>query len=238
MTAPDPHALGSAELPLCEILDLTMLRDGRAIVEGVTLNVAPRTVHVVVGPNGGGKSSVLEALLGEAPFSGTARFHFRGSGRIGYVPQTFLADATLPITVAEFLALSRQLLPVCLGVRSATRARIAALLERVGLVGVAGRRLGALSGGELKRVLLAHALDPAPELLVLDEPSTGLDAASAARLESIVREERSVRGTTVLMVSHDRAQVRRLADAVTWIDRIVLREGPPKAVFATADELT
>jgi zinc transport system ATP-binding protein len=222
----------SMVLPLCEVRDLRMVRDGRSIVEGVTLNVAPRTIHVVVGPNGGGKSSVLEALLGEAPFSGTARFHFRGNGSIGYVPQTFLADPTLPITVAEFLALSRQLLPVCLGVRGPMRARIAALLERVGLVGVAGRRLGALSGGELKRVLLANALDPTPELLVLDEPSTGLDAASATRLESIVREERDVRGTTVLMVSHDVAQVRRLADAVTWIDRTVLREGPPEAVFA------
>jgi zinc transport system ATP-binding protein len=179
----------------------------------------------VIGPNGGGKSSLLEALLGQAPFTGTARCHFRGSGRLGYVPQSFPTDPTLPVTVAELLALTRQRLPVCLGVTKATRAVVGRLLDRVGLGGIEDRRLGALSGGELRRVLLAQAMDPPPELLLLDEPGSGLDAASVARLEAIVRALRDEHGTTVLMVSHDLDQVRRLADAVTFID-VTVRPAP------------
>jgi zinc transport system ATP-binding protein len=216
---------------LLEISDLTLVREGRAIVERVSLRVLARTLHVVVGPNGGGKSSLIEAILGQAAFTGTVRCHFRGSGRVGYVPQSFPVDPTLPVTVAELLALSRQRLPVCLGVRKTTRAAVDRLLDRVGLAGIGGRRLGALSGGELRRVLLAQAIDPPPELIVLDEPGSGLDAASTARLEEIVRALRADHGTTVLMVSHDLDQVRRLADAVTFIDRTVLRDGPPAEVL-------
>ena len=95
----------------------------------------------------------------------------RGSGRIGYVPQTFPVDATLPVTVAELLALSRQRLPVCLGALAGDAADgRAARSIASGLAGLEGRRLGALSGGELRRVLLAQAMDPPPELLLLDEP--------------------------------------------------------------------
>jgi zinc transport system ATP-binding protein len=208
---------------LLEITDLTVMREGRAILERVSLRVPAGSLHVVVGPNGGGKSSLIEAILGQAAFTGTVRCHFRGSGRVGYVPQSFPVDPTLPVTVVELLALSRQRLPVCLGVGKETRAAVGRLLDRVGLAGLEGRRLGALSGGELRRVLLAQAIDPPPELVVLDEPGSGLDA--------IVRALRRDHGTTTLMVSHDHDQTRRLADAVTWIDRTVLRDGPPDVVL-------
>lgn len=219
-----------SEPPLLEIRGLTLRREGRAILDDVSLTVAARSLHLVVGPNGGGKSSLLEAVLGQTAFSGEIRCSFRGSGRLGYVPQSFPVDATLPVTVAEFLALSRQALPVCLGLSKKTREVVARLLEGVGLAGIEARRLGALSGGELRRVLLAHAMDPAPELLLLDEPGSGLDAASVARLEAIVRALRDDHGTTVLMVSHDQDQVRRLADAVTWIEGGVRRDGPAESV--------
>jgi zinc transport system ATP-binding protein len=150
------------------------------------------------------------------------------------VPQGFPVDPTLPLTVVELLALPRQRLPVCLGVRPATRAVVGRLLDRVGLAGLEDRRLGALSGGELRRVLLAGAMDPAPELLILDEPASGLDEAGSQRLESVVRALRDEDGTTVLMVSHDLAQVRRLADAVTWIDRTLRRAGTPADVLGEA----
>jgi zinc transport system ATP-binding protein len=225
--------LGSGQTPILEVSGLTIVREGRAIVEDVGLRVARGAIHVIVGPNGGGKSSVVEALLGQASFTGSVRFAFaEAAHRIGYVPQSFPVDPTLPVTVLELLALSRQRLPVCLGVRRETVARVAALLERVGLPGLAARRLGALSGGELRRVLLAQAIDPVPELLFLDEPGSGLDPESVARLESVVRALRDDHGTTVVMVSHDVAQVRRLADAVTWIDRRVRREGTAEAVLA------
>jgi zinc transport system ATP-binding protein len=222
----------TGEPPLVEAADLTVLREGRVVVERASLRVAPGAIHVLVGPNGGGKSSLVEALLGQAGFTGAARCHFRGSGRVGYVPQSFPVDATLPVTVGDFLALSRQRLPVCLGLRRETRRAVARLLDRVGLGGFEGRRLGALSGGELRRLLLAHAMDPPPELLLLDEPGAGLDRAGAERLEEIVRALRDEHRTTVVMVSHDLDQVLRLADAVTWIDRTVRGDGPPAEVLA------
>jgi zinc transport system ATP-binding protein len=220
-----------AEPPLVEIRDLEVARDGRRAIHGVSLDVAPASIHLLVGPNGAGKSSLLAALLGLVEFSGTIRFHWRGSERIGYVPQSFAVDRTLPLTVGEFLALSRQRRPVALGLGATTRARVEALLQRVGLGGFAKRLLGALSGGELQKVLLANGLDPAPELLLLDEPSSGLDETSVREFEEIVVDLQQA-GTSVLMVSHDLGQVRRIADRVTLLDKTVRRTGAPADVVA------
>jgi zinc transport system ATP-binding protein len=216
--------------PLVEVTDLTVVREGRLAVAGVTMSVAPRSVHLLVGPNGAGKSTLLAALLGLVGFRGRIRFHWRGDGRIGYVPQTFVVDRTLPLTVGEFLALTRQRRPVSLGVGAALRAHLDVLLERVGLAGFRTRPLGELSGGELQKVLVANAVDPAPELLLLDEPSSGLDEVAVRQLEDLVLK-RDAR-TSVLMVSHDLGQVRRIADHVTLIERTVRRTGPPGVVLA------
>jgi zinc transport system ATP-binding protein len=217
---------------MVEIADLTVVRDGRTALAGVSLDVAPDSVHLLVGPNGAGKSTLLAALLGLVEFRGRIRFHWRRDGRIGYVPQTFAVDATLPLTVGEFLALTRQRRPVALGIGQPLRAALDALLERVGLAGFLRRPLGALSGGELQRVLLANAIDPAPELLLLDEPASGLDAEAVRYLEDLVVLLARASHASVLMVSHDLGQVRRIADRVTLIETTVRRTGPPAAVLA------
>jgi zinc transport system ATP-binding protein len=214
-----------ADPPLLEATGITIRREGQTLIEDVSLSLHPGTIHLLIGPNGAGKSSLLQALLGQSHFQGQVLCHFRREGRVAFVPQSLAVDRTLPVTVAELLALTRQRLPVCLGIRSSTRATIDTLLDRVGLSGLASRRLGALSGGELRRVLLANALDPAPELLLLDEPSAGLDQPSMMRLDAILRGLRDESGTAVLLVSHDIQQVRRLADRVTLLDRRVVREG-------------
>jgi zinc transport system ATP-binding protein len=131
------------------------------------------------------------------------------------VPQQFHVDRTLPVTVADFLALSRQRRPVCFGIAPGTRTRISRLLDRVKLAAFDDRPLSALSGGELRRVLLANALDPLPELLMLDEPATGLDESSSRWLDDTLT---SLKGEmTVLLVSHDADQVQRIADRVTHL---------------------
>jgi zinc transport system ATP-binding protein len=205
------------------------VRDGRRLISAISLDVAPGSLHFLAGPNGAGKSTLFLAILGLIEFTGRIRFQWRRSGRIGYVPQLFTVDRTLPLTVAEFLAMSRQRRPVCFGVGHSTRRRLDALLARVGLERFLDRPLGALSGGELQRVLLANAIDPTPELLLLDEPGSGLDESSSRRFEEILRHVASL-GTGVLMVSHDLAQVRRMADWVTVIDREVRRSGSPSEV--------
>jgi zinc transport system ATP-binding protein len=230
----EPLLLVNGPAPLLVVSGLTVRRGGETLLAGVDLAVERGSLHALLGPNGAGKSTLLAAILGQTAFTGSIVAHWRAGGRIGFVPQTFTVDRTLPVTVADFLALTRQRRPVCLGLGGAARRRVAALLERVGLGGAAGKPLSVLSGGELRRVLLAHAIDPLPELLLLDEPASGLDEAAAGRLEELLGELRRDAGVTVLMVSHDRAQARRLADRVTVLARTVRADGPPAAVLGGA----
>ena len=215
--------------PLVEIAGLGVRRDGVALLSGLDLEVAPGTIHLLMGPNGAGKSTLLRALLGELAFSGTIRCHWRGAGRIGYVPQRLEFDRDLPMTVADFLALSFQKRAVCLGVKCG--AQVAAVLARVGLEALSGRRLGVLSGGELQRVLLARALEPAPELLLLDEATAGVDVEGLAAIERVLLELKASHAVTTLMVSHDLDHATRVADRVTWIAPGGVRTGSPAEVL-------
>ena len=219
----------NAAASLLEIEALHVRRGGETLLEDVSLTVPRGAITVLVGPNGAGKSTLLAAVLGEIEFQGSIRLHWRGDGRIGFVPQRFAVDRTLPLTAMEFLALARQRRPVCLGIAAATRGRIARLLAAAELEGRGERALGQLSGGELQRLLVEHALDPMPELLLLDEPATGLDAAATVRFEERLLCARRESGLSVLMASHDLAQVRRLADQVVVLDRRVIRRGDATA---------
>ena len=217
---------------MVEVRGLGVSRDGRRALSAVDLDVDRASIHLLVGPNGGGKSTLLGALLGLVEFEGGIRFHWRGRGRIGYVPQFFAVDRTLPLTVGEFLALGRQRRPVALGIGRAVQQRVDVLLGKVGLAGFARRGLGGLSGGEFQKVLLANAIDPPPELLLLDEPSSGLDEMAVRTFEDVVTGLKTESGTSVLMVSHDLDQVRRIADRVTVLDVSVRRTGLPEPVLA------
>jgi len=216
---------GGDRTALLEIDGLAVRRHREALLDDVRLHVRRGSIHVIVGPNGAGKSTLLSAVLGQIPFDGRIAMNWIGAGTIGYVPQSFAVDPTLPVTVADFLALTRQRRPVCLGLTRPARIAIARLLDRVGLSGLERRPLAVLSGGELRRVLLAHALDPEPELLLLDEPTAGLDESAVQILDEILLASKRTGQTTVLMVSHDLEQVRRVADRVTVLDRRVVVEG-------------
>jgi len=213
-----------------EMTDVSVRRGNRTVLRRVSLRADAGRIHVLVGPNGAGKSTLISAILGETPFDGSIELCFRGAGRVGYVPQALAADRTLPITVAEFLALPRQRWPVCMGITAAARSRVSALLERVDLAGMERRRMGELSGGELRRVLIANAMDPAPELLLCDEPAAGLDPDAVEQLDRLLCRLRDEDETAIVVVSHDPAQVRRIGDQVTLLDVSVQRSG-------TADEV-
>jgi zinc transport system ATP-binding protein len=209
---------------LLEISGLTLRPAREALLSDFSLRIERGTLHALVGPNGAGKTTLLSAILGLVPFDGRITAHWMGTGRIAYVPQQFQVDRTLPVTVADFLALTRQRRPVCLGVAQQTRKRISLLLDRVGLGGFDDRPLSVLSGGELRRVLLANALDPLPELLILDEPATGLDETAARWLDTTLQSLK--REMTTLMVSHDSEQVRRIADRVTNLTNLTSPTNP------------
>jgi len=218
-----------------ELTRVTVRRDRRVVVDDASLAIAAGSIHVLIGPNGAGKSTLLSTVLGETAFEGDVRMHFRGAGTVAYVPQSFVADRTLPITIAEFLSLSRQRWPVCFGITRASKRRVAALLEQLGMTGMERRRMGELSGGELRRVLIGNAIEPAPEVLLCDEPATGLDPAAVEQLDRLLCELRDTHGTTVLMVSHDRAQVRRVADQVTLMQVRIRQTGTADAVLDQAE---
>jgi zinc transport system ATP-binding protein len=222
--------------PLVGIENVSIRLRGHTTLDGVSIAIERGHLHVIVGPNGAGKSSLVKAMLGQLPFDGRIVMHWRRTGVIGYVPQSFAIDPTLPVTVEDFLALTRQRRPISLGIGRATRTRIADLLERVGMQGYERRPLAGLSGGELRRVLLTHALDPAPELLILDEPGSGLDERSGLWLEATLSSLRSSRDTTIVMVSHDREQTRRIADHVTLLDHRLVADGRPADVMDGAGD--
>lgn len=174
----------------------------------VTFVVPQGTTCALVGPNGSGKSTVLEALLGLVTYSGSIHVEAQ---RLAIVPQRLEVPEATRLRVIDFLALQRTRWPVALGVWP-VRARVARLLGELGLEDLAERQLAELSGGELRRVLLADALERQPQLLLLDEPEAGLDDAGRRWLDDVLASLPG-RGVSTLLVSHDSEQVARHASS-------------------------
>lgn len=203
---------------------------GVQVLHDVSFRIAPGELHCLVGPNGGGKTSLVRALLGQMPHTGEIWLEGEHVAPLGYVPQQPDFDRNVAMTVNDVMAMLGQRRPAFLGSSRATRQATAAALTRMG-VGNKGRSaFGGLSGGERQRVLLAQALTPMPWLLVLDEPTTGIDAPGMHLIEDLVAELHA-RGITILWINHDLAQVRRLAQTVTVINREVLFHGAPDEVL-------
>jgi manganese/iron transport system ATP-binding protein/manganese/zinc/iron transport system ATP- binding protein len=178
---------------------------GVDVLGGVTFEVAPGEIAAVLGPNGGGKTTLFRALLGELPFrTGAVEL----AGRPAYVPQTEDARLDFPVSahdVALMGAYGRT--PWFRRVARADRERADAALDRVGLADRAGARFGTLSGGQRQRVLIARALVQDAPVLLLDEPLSGVDRPSAAQIERVFAALRA-EGRALLVATHDVAQAR------------------------------
>ena len=224
-TPPPPDtAQRVAAPPLVQAEGVSARLAGRTVLRDVDISVAPGEIVTVVGPNGSGKSTLLRLLIGAiTPSAGTIT---RAPGlRIGYVPQTLHIDAALPMTVSRFLSLPRR----------RGRAEAAAALHAAGLPELGARQMTELSGGQFQRVLLARALLAKPDLLLLDEPTQGLDQPGSAafyrRIEAVRRET----GCAVVMVSHELHVVMSASDRVICLNGHVCCQGAPAAV-ASAPE--
>jgi len=217
--------------PSIEFERVNLTLGNTPILQDVSFKVKAGTIHCIVGANGGGKTSLVRSLLGQMPHTGRIGIEWRDSKVVGYVPQTLDFDRSLPITVLDFVAMASQRRPVFLGVSRGRRKEIGDKLEQLGLAGKLRSTLGSLSGGERQRVLLAQALIPEPALLVLDEPTTGLDLAGKEILERTIKAFAQA-GGTVIWINHDIVQVTELADALTYINRKVLLDGAPRTVLA------
>ncbi len=206
-------------MSLISARDLTVSHGGAPVLQAVNLAVEPGEIVTIVGPNGSGKSTLLRALLGIVPPDRGAVLRKPGL-RLGYVPQKLHIDPGMPMTVGRFLALPER----------RTAAEIADVLARVGVAGVQTRQMVTLSGGQFQRVLLARALLNRPDLLILDEPTQGLDQQGEAAFYRLIEQVRANLGCAVLMVSHDLHVVMSASDRVICLNGHICCEGTPHVV--------
>jgi zinc transport system ATP-binding protein len=224
---------------LVTVEDLSVTLGGKAILQHLHTRIPRGQITALIGLNGSGKTTFLRAILGEVPYTGRVVFHCghnhrsRHPEKIGYVPQRLLFDMNLPITVVELLALGITARPLFLGIGKATRQRIRELLSRVHAEHLLDSPVAGLSGGELQRVLLALALEPLPELLLLDEPAAGIDFRHQGEFYSLIAELNQQHGITTVLVSHDLSVVSNCAHHVLCLRNGQIQcEGPPREILS------
>ena len=205
------------------------------ILKDVNLHVHCGELVALIGPNGAGKSTFLKAILGQREFEGVIAFSEPGKRsqkpRIGYVPQSPAFDPSDPLSVADLFACCMSRRPAFLGLSKAMRETVLECLERVHGTELIDKRVGTLSGGELQRVLLALALEPLPNILILDEPLSGVDVEGMETLMDMLDEIRRTYDLSILMTTHDFSMLPRYADQVVLIDHAVLIQGDPETVL-------
>jgi zinc transport system ATP-binding protein len=223
---------------LVTIRDLHVNLGGTEILHGLDAAVARNRVTALIGLNGCGKSTLLRAIVKEVPYRGTIAFHCGHDHthptpeHVGYVPQKLRIEANLPLTVYDLFGMALSRWPLFLGVGKALRERMSKMLERVGALHLLNRPVEKLSGGELQRVLLALALNPRPELLLLDEPAAGIDFKDQQTFYDLISDLNRETGVTVLLVSHDTGMVPRIAHNVLCLkEGRILCQGAPTQVM-------
>ncbi|MFP4304928.1 metal ABC transporter ATP-binding protein [Rhodosalinus sp.] len=209
---------------LLEVDRLSVRYRATEVLHDVSLSIAPGEIVTIVGPNGSGKTTLLRAIVGAVP-AAAGRIQRAPGLVMGYVPQRLHVDPTLPITVARFLSLPG----------GAAKADVAAALDRAGVPGIARRQMSELSGGQLQRVLLARALVARPGLLLLDEPTAGLDQPGSAAFYRLIEEVRRETGCAVLMISHELHVVMAASDRVICLNGHVCCHGTPEHVSSAPE---
>jgi len=205
------------------------------ILKNMNLHVHCGEMVALIGPNGAGKSTFLKAILGQREYEGIIAFSEPGQRskkpRIGYVPQSPAFDPSDPISVADLFACCMSRRPAFLGLGKNMRSTVLECLERVHGEDLIHKRVGTLSGGELQRVLLALALEPMPNILILDEPLSGVDVEGMTTLMDMLDEIRKDYDLSILMTTHDFSMLSRYADQVVLIDHGVKIQGDPETVL-------
>jgi zinc transport system ATP-binding protein len=221
--------------PVLELTDLCVDVGGDRVLSDVSLHVQAGERIGIAGPNGGGKTTLLRAILGLTPICcGSIRFfgvplkQFRERRRIGYVAQNAAhVDPTFPATALEVVLMGR-VAPRGLLRRLGAQDHAMALeaLREVGLEDLKDRPIGAMSGGQRQRVLLARALASRPDILVLDEPTTGFDAVARDEFVDLLVHLNQEHNITLLLVSHDSDILAHAADRLIVVDRKIVHDGP------------
>lgn len=206
------------------------------VLEDVNLHIHCGELTAIIGPNGGGKSTLLKAMLGDVKHSGQLKYldekdEDSGQPLIGYVPQQLSFDISTPTSVLDLFMVCNFKMPAWLFSSKNIKIKVKESLSIVKAEHLINRRIGALSGGELQRVLLALALDPIPDLLLLDEPVSGIDQNGLELFYDTVSELRKKYDLSIILVSHDLDLVEKYADRVILLNGTVLCSGSPREVF-------
>jgi zinc transport system ATP-binding protein len=216
-------------MPLTVELDDVSFAYGRGpfVLEDVDLSVERGEFVAIAGPNGGGKTTLLRLVLGlERPTRGRVNV---ATNRIGYLPQRAQASIDAPITVRELVGAGRASRTRLVGpLRRDDRESVGTAIERVGLAPQADRRLATLSGGQQQRAFIAKALASDPELLVLDEPTAGVDAEAQEAVSALLDQLRRDLAVTILYVSHEFGAVERFVERIVLVRREIVFDGPPR----------
>ena len=229
------HGGGCGDSCCLRVQNLSVCIGGDNILKDVNLHVHCGEMVALIGPNGAGKSTFLKTILGQREYDGIIAFSAPGERsrkpRIGYVPQSPAFDPSDPISVADLFACCQSRRPAFLGLSKAARKDILETLDMVHGADLIDKRVGTLSGGELQRVLLALALEPMPNILILDEPLSGVDVEGMQSLMDMLDEIRKTCDLSILMTTHDFSMLPRYADQVVLIDHGIKIKGSPETVL-------
>jgi zinc transport system ATP-binding protein len=231
---------------LFDVNGLCFERQGNFVLKNATFQILPGEYCAIIGPNGGGKTTLIRLLLGlEQPASGQIRLfgvpqsRFREWNRIGYVPQrSALVDASFPATVREVVAMGRYARRGILGFESAEdEAAIREAMELMGVSELSDRLIGNLSGGQRQRVMIARALASNPEVLIVDEPNTGVDVESQHRFYELLRHLNRAKKVSILFITHDVGVIAEDITRVVFVNQTVLVSRNPAEVIR-CDEMS
>ena len=220
-----------------KIQNLSVRYGAEEALSGVNLHMHCGQLVALIGPNGAGKSTLIHAILGQQAYTGSITFHGPDGReqklRIGYVPQSPNFAKGDPISVLDLFCCCIGKRPAFLRPRAAMREKVLQCLSNVDAESLIDRRVGALSGGELQRVLLALALEPMPNMLILDEPLSGVDVEGMALLMDMLDGIRKKFDLSILMTTHDFSMLEKYADRVVLLRERVLCEGTPEQVLSS-----
>ncbi|WP_048767987.1 metal ABC transporter ATP-binding protein [Oligella urethralis] len=214
--------------PEIELENLYVSFQKTHIIEDISLRIPQGKTTAIVGPNGSGKTTLLKAILGQYQHKGHVRIYWQSKDkqRIAYVPQYIDFDRELPMNGKDFLGILLQKKPIFSGLHKRCQSVIRHLFQKMEMSAHRHKKIGKLSGGELKRLVIAQALYPEPELILLDEPLVALDEPGTELFFSMLSELQSM-GKTIIWVEHDLMAVQKYAQHLIAVNRRIIHQGSP-----------
>lgn len=227
---------------LCKVVvdNICVERGHETLLKDISFTMHCSELTSLIGLNGAGKTTLLRAMLDEIEHTGSVKFEGYDGKKlskinIGYVPQHLEFDKSAPVSVMDFMLAACSNKPVFLKSNKKDRKEIKKLLSIAGATELIDKALGDLSGGEIQRVMLAQALHPIPELLILDEPLSGIDSLGSEKFYESITNLRINYHIAVLMVSHDLDLIQKHSDNIILLNKKILKKGTSKEVFKSKE---